>query len=172
MDGKLYSAIECEHVRPGKGGVFTRVRLKSLDTGAVLERTFKAAEKVKRAILDEKEVQYLYNADGLYYFMDNKTYEQTAVSAEILGDGLSYLKENENITIRLYKDQVFEVTLPTFVELKVIKTEPGMKGDTAGGGVTKAAILETKRETQVPLFVNEGDVLKIDTRTGEYVERV
>ncbi|MFC1735226.1 elongation factor P [Candidatus Hydrogenedentota bacterium] len=171
LDGKLVDIVEFQHVKPGKGGAFVRTKLKGLETGNVLDKTFRAGEKFERAILDDKKMEYLYSADGLYYFMDNTTFEQEPLSEEQLGDAREYLKENTEITVTTHNGAVVGVALPTFIELEVKETDPGFKGDTATGG-NKPAKVETGKTVQVPLFINIGDVIKIDTRTGEYMERV
>ncbi|NLN07168.1 MAG: elongation factor P [Firmicutes bacterium] len=171
VDGEVYTIVEFQHVKPGKGSAFVRTKLKNARTGAVTERTFRAGEKMERAIMDRREMQYLYNSGDEYYVMDNETYEQYALTKDQIGDGIKYLKENMNVTVLFYQDKIFGVELPNFVELVVVDTEPGIKGDTASGG-SKPAKLETGLVVQVPLFVNVGDTLRIDTRTGEYLERV
>ena len=171
VDGEVYTIVEFQHVKPGKGSAFVRTKLKNARTGAVTERTFLAGEKMERAIMDRREMQYLYNSGDEYYVMDNETYEQYALTKDQIGDGIKYLKENMNVTVLFYQDKIFGVELPNFVELVVVDTEPGIKGDTASGG-SKPAKLETGLVVQVPLFVNVGDTLRIDTRTGEYLERV
>ncbi|NLM52533.1 MAG: elongation factor P [Firmicutes bacterium] len=171
LDGEVYIIIDFQHVKPGKGSAFVRTKLKNAKTGATTERTFRAGEKVEQAMVDRREMQYLYNSGDEYYVMDNETYEQIALTKEQLGDNIKYLKENMNITVLMYHGKVFGVELPYFVELEVVDTEPGIKGDTASGG-SKPATLETGLVVQVPFFINAGDVLRIDTRTGEYIERV
>ena len=163
--------VEFLHVKPGKGAAFVRTKLKNIRTGATTERTFRAGEKVERAILDRREMQYLYNSGDDYFVMDNETYEQFSLTREQLGDNIKYLKENMNITVLFYQDKIFGVEMPNFVELVVAETEPGVRGDTASGG-SKPAKMETGLIVQVPFFINTGDVLRIDTRTGEYIERV
>lgn len=171
LDGEVYIIVDFQHVKPGKGSAFVRTKLKNAKTGATTERTFRAGEKVEQAMVDRREMQYLYNSGDEYYVMDNETYEQIALTKEQLGDNIKYLKENMNITVLMYHGKVFGVELPYFVELEVVDTEPGIKGDTASGG-SKPATLETGLVVQVPFFINAGDVLRIDTRTGEYIERV
>ncbi len=170
LDGAVYSVVEFLHVKPGKGAAFVRTKLKNVKTGAVLERTFRAGEKVARAHVELREMQYLYNTGDEYYFMDTNSYEQMALSAGVLGDATKYLKENMNIGLQLFQGQPIGVELPNFVELKVVETPPGFKGDTATGG-SKPATLETGAVVQVPFFVNEGDVIRVDTRTGLYLSR-
>ncbi|NLM46282.1 MAG: elongation factor P [Firmicutes bacterium] len=171
VDGEVYTIVEFQHVKPGKGSAFVRTKLKNARTGAVTERTFRAGEKMERAMMDRREMQYLYNSGDEYYVMDNETYEQYVLTRDQIGDGVKYLKENMNVTVLFYQDKVFGVELPNFVELVVVDTEPGIKGDTASGG-SKPAKLETGLVVQVPFFVNVGDTLRIDTRTGEYLERI
>jgi elongation factor P len=171
IDGKIFEIIDFQHVKPGKGGAFVRSKLKNFDTGAVIDRTFRAGEKFELAIMEKKTMQYLYNDGSEYYFMDNETYEQVPLSADFIGDDSKYLKEGTNVDVLVHNDKPLKVKPPISVELEVTKAEPGMKGDTATGG-TKPVTLETGLEVQVPLFINEGDILKIDTRTGSYVERV
>ncbi|NMB42032.1 MAG: elongation factor P [Firmicutes bacterium] len=171
LDGEVYTVVEFLHVKPGKGAAFVRSKLKNLRSGAVTENTFRAGEKVPRAILERKEMEYLYNTGEEYILMDTESYEQISLDREKLGDNLNYLTENMRFDILLYKDDIIGIELPNFVELKVAETDPGFKGDTAAGG-NKPAKLETGLVVQVPLFINEGDILKIDTRTGAYLERV
>lgn len=170
LDGEIFTVVEFLHVKPGKGAAFVRSKLKNIRTGAVVERTFRAGEKVPRAHLDRREMQYLYASGEQYTFMDLENYEQVVVTADQLGDGKWFLKENMNVYIVLHQGSIVGVDLPNTVELAVVETEPGFKGDTATGG-TKPAKLETGYTVQVPLFINQGDVLKIDTRTGEYIAR-
>lgn len=170
VDGEVYSVVDFQHVKPGKGSAFVRTKLKNVRTGAVIERTFRAGEKVNRAHLERKEMQYLYNEGDSYIFMDNETYDQISLSSDQLGDNAKYLKENMNIYVLIYNGELMGIDLPNFVELKVVSAEPGVRGDTATGA-TKAATLETGLVIQVPLFVEEGDIVRVDTRTGEYLER-
>ncbi|HAA89368.1 MAG: Elongation factor P [Thermoanaerobacterales bacterium 50_218] len=171
VDGEIYEVIDFQHVKPGKGAAFVRSKLKNLRTGAVIDRTFRAGEKVPRAHLDRREMQYLYRDGNSFVFMDNETYDQISLSEEQLGENVKFLKENMNIYLLTHEGQIIGVELPNFVELKVVDTEPGVRGDTAAGG-TKPATLETGLVVQVPLFVEAGDVIRVDTRTGEYLERV
>ena len=171
VDGTPYSIAEFQHVKPGKGGAFVRTKLKNLLTGGVVDKTFRAGEKVEKPDLEEKTLQYLYSEGSQYYFMENETYEQTFLTQEQLGDNKNFLQENVTVAILYYQGTPIGVELPIFVELEVTKTDPGIRGDTASGG-SKPATLETGTTIQVPLFVNEGDKVKIDTRTGEYIERV
>lgn len=170
MDGQVLQVIEFQHVKPGKGAAFVRTKLKNVITGAVTERTFNPTDKFENAIVERKEMQYLYNDGDLYYFMDMETFEQIPINKDKLGDSFKFVKENEMCKIVSYKGNVFAVEPPMFVVLEVTDTEPGFKGDTATG-TTKPATLETGAVIKVPLFVNTGDVLKVDTRTGEYLSR-
>ena len=171
MDGDVLQVVEFQHVKPGKGAAFVRTKLKNVITGAVTERTFSPTDKFPEAYIERKEMQYLYNDGELYYFMDNETYDQLPLNGDKLGDNFKFVKENMACRIISYKGNVFAVEPPMFVELEVTETEPGFKGDTATGA-SKSATLETGAEIKVPLFIEIGDVLKIDTRTGEYIERV
>lgn len=171
MDGAVYRIVEFQHVKPGKGSAFVRTKIKNVVTGAVLEKTFNPSEKFPAAEVEKKEMQYLYNDEDLYYFMDNETYEQIPLNKEQIGDSLKFLKENMNVKLLSVKGKVFSIELPINVELKVEYTEPGFAGNTATTS-GKPAKLENGYEVQVPMFVNTGDIVKIDTRTGEYVERV
>ena len=171
MDGQVFQVVEFQHVKPGKGAAFVRTKYKNVITGAVIERTFSPTDKFPEAFIERKEMQYLYNDGELYYFMDNETYDQLPLNGDKLGDNFRFVKENMACKVISYKGNVFAVEPPTFVELEVTETEPGFKGDTATGA-SKSATLETGAEVKVPLFIEIGDVLKIDTRTGEYMERV
>lgn len=170
MDGNVLQVVEFQHVKPGKGAAFVRTKLKNVITGAVVERTFSPTDKFENAYVERKDMQYLYNDGELYYFMDMETYDQLPINADKLGDDFRFVKENMMCRIVSYKGNVFGVGPPTFVELEVTDTEPGFKGDTATG-TTKPATLETGVVIKVPLFVNTGDILKVDTRTGEYLSR-
>ncbi len=170
IDGMVWQVVEFQHVKPGKGAAFVRTKMKNIQTGSVVERTFNAGEKVPTAQVERKPMQYLYEADGSYYFMDNETYDQIMLTKEQLGDALNFIKEEMEITVLFFKGTVIGVDIPNSVELKVVETEPGIRGDTATGA-QKPAKLETGYVVRVPLFVNEGDVLRIDTRTGAYLER-
>lgn len=170
MDGNVMQIIEFQHVKPGKGAAFVRTKLRNVITGAVIEKTFNPTDKYPTALVERKEMQYLYNDGELYYFMDMETYEQLPIDASKLGDNFKFVKEEMMCKIMSYKGTVFGVEPPMFVELKVTETEPGFKGDTATGA-SKPATLETGATIKVPLFVDIGDVLRIDTRTGEYLER-
>lgn len=171
LDGEVYQVVDFQHVKPGKGSAFVRSKLRNLRTGAIIDKTFNAGEKVPRAHLERREVQYLYNDGQSFYFMDMETFDQFSMEKEQLGDAVNYLKENMTIKILMYQGKSIGVELPNFVELKVVETPPGIKGDTASGG-TKPATLETGYVVQVPFFIEEGDVLQIDTRTGHYIKRV
>jgi len=171
MEGNVFRIVEFQHVKPGKGAAFVRTKLKNVITGAVLEKTFNPNDKYPEAEIEKKTMQYLYNDGDLYYFMDNETYEQMPLNKEQLGETLKFIKENMNVTILSYKGNVFAVEPPMFVELEVTYTEPGFSGNTTTTS-GKPATLENGYEISVPLFVNIGDKIKIDTRTGEYMERV
>ncbi|MGE5593208.1 MAG: elongation factor P [Betaproteobacteria bacterium] len=171
LDGEVYTVVDFQHVKPGKGSAFVRSRLKNVKTGYVIERTFRAGEKLPRAHIDYREMQYLYSSGDENYFMDTSTYEQLVLNNETLGDAKKYLKENMVIGVQMYEGSPIGVELPNFVELAVVDTDPGLRGDTATGG-SKPATLETGAVVQVPLFVNVGDVIRVDTRTGQYLERV
>ncbi len=171
IDGNIYQILEFQHVKPGKGAAFVRTKLKNIISGGVVEKTFRPTEKFENAHIDRKDMQYLYNDGDLYNFMDMETYDQIALNADVVGDALKFVKENETVKICSHKGNVFSVEPPLFVELAIIETEPGFKGDTAQGA-TKPATVETGAVVQVPLFCETGDVLKIDTRSGEYLSRV
>lgn len=171
LDGEPYTIIEFQHVKPGKGAAFVRTKIKSLRTGNVLDRTFRSSEKAEIPDLEEKTMQYLYAADKDRYFMDTTTYEQFSMSEDQLGDGIQYLKENMEIKVLYFKGSPINVDLPMFVELAIARTDPGVKGDTASGG-SKPATLETGAVVKVPLYMNEGEIIKVDTRTGTFIERV
>lgn len=171
LDGEPYIVVDAQHVKPGKGGAFCRTRLKNLKSGNLIERTFRVGEKLKVPNLEEKEVQFLYTSEGQYCFMDLKTYEQMFLREDQLGDSKNYLKENMNLKILYFNEDPIGIDLPIFVELAIVQTEPGIKGDTATGG-SKPAVLETGAVVKVPLYLNIGDVIKVDTRTGEFIERV
>ncbi|NLO98026.1 MAG: elongation factor P [Peptococcaceae bacterium] len=170
VDGDIYQVVEFQHVKPGKGSAFVRTKIKNLRTGAVIERKFNAGEKVAKARLDRREMQYLYKDGDQFVVMDNESYEQFTLNEAQIGDNVKWLKENMELAVLFYNNEVIGVDLPNTVELKVIETEPGVRGDTATGG-SKAAVVETGATVQVPFFVNVGDVLIIDTRTGTYVSR-
>ncbi len=170
-DGNVYQVVEFQHVKPGKGAAFVRTKMKNVMTGGVVERTFNPTEKVEPARIERKDMEYLYEDSGLYYFMDQETYDQIPLSQDQLGEALKFVMENMTVKIVSYKGNVFAVEPPTFVEMKVIATEPGVKGNTATN-VTKPATVESGAIITVPMFVNEGDTIRIDTRTGEYMERI
>jgi len=170
VDGEVFVVVDFQHVKPGKGSACVRSKLKNLRTGAVIERTFRAGEKIPRAHLEKREMQCLYREGDSFVFMDNETYDQISLSETQLGDKVMYLKENMNISLLTHDGNLIGIELPHAVELEVVATDPGIRGDTATGG-TKPATLETGLVIQVPLFVEVGDVIKVDTRTGEYLER-
>ncbi len=170
-EGDVYEILEFQHVKPGKGAAFVRTKIKNVVTGAVVEKTFRPTEKMPKAFIDRKDMQYLYQDGDLYNFMDVENYEQIALSASDVGDKLKFVKENEIVKILSYNGKIFGMEPPTFVELEITDTEPGFKGDTATGA-TKPATVETGAQVNVPLFINVGEVIKIDTRTGEYLGRV
>ena len=171
LEGNIYQIIEFQHVKPGKGAAFVRTKLKNIKSGGVVEKTFRPTEKGPQARIDRKDMQYLYADGDLYYFMDVETYDQIPLSKDDIGDALKFVKENEMCKICSHNGSVFAVEPPLFVELKIVDTEPGFKGDTATGA-TKPAVVETGATVYVPLFVEQDDVIKIDTRTGEYLSRV
>ena len=168
MDGKVMQIVELQHVKPGKGAAFVRVKMKNVITGAVTETTFNPNDKYPTAYIERKKMEYSYADGNLYYFMDMETYEMTPVDKDILDSSFRFVKENDTCTVLSYKGNVFSVEAPNFVELTVTKADPGVKGDTATN-VTKPATVETGAEIKVPLFINEGDRISIDTRTGEYL---
>ena len=171
LDGQLWTVVEFQHVKPGKGGAFVRTKLKNVRTGAVLDRTYRADEKLEQAIIDKREMQYLYRDGEQYVFMDNTTYDQIHVEQVALGDTKRFLKDGDTAVLQQYKSEIVGVDLPAAVELAVTDTEPGVQGDRVQGA-RKPATLETGLVVQVPLFVNPGDRVKIDTRSGEYLTRV
>ena len=170
MDGKVMQIVEFQHVKPGKGAAFVRVKMKNVMTGAVTETTFNPTAKYPTAFIERKKLEYSYNDGGIYYFMDMETYDMTAVNESELSDGFKFVKENEECTILSYNGNVFSVEPPNFVTLEITNTDPGFKGDTATN-VTKPATVETGAEIKVPLFINPGDRIRVDTRVGEYLER-
>ncbi len=170
IDGQVWVIVDFQHVKPGKGAAFVRTKMKNIMQGNVLEKTFNPTEKFENAHVEKKEMQYLYNDGELYHFMDNETYEQLPLNKDKVEDAMNYIKENMTVTIKFFKGEAFSVEPPNFVELQIAETEPGFKGDTATGG-NKPAILETGAKIMVPLFINEGDMIRVDTRTGEYMER-
>ncbi len=171
LDGNVFQIVEFQHVKPGKGAAFVRTKLKNVITGGVVEKTFRPTEKMPKAHIERKDYEYLYSDGDLFYFMDQESYEQMPLNSEQLGDSLKFVKENMVVKVLSYKGNVFGVEPPTFVELEVTETEPGFKGDTSTGA-TKPATLETGATIMVPLFVDQNDVIRVDTRTGDYMERV
>ena len=171
MEGNIYQIIEFQHVKPGKGAAFVRTKLKNIINGGVVEKSFRPTEKFPAARIERVDMQYLYNDGDLFYFMNTETYDQIALSKEAVGDALKFVKDNEMVKVCSHNGNVFAIEPPLFVELEVTETEPGLKGDTATGA-TKPAIVETGAQVMVPLFVEIGDKLKIDTRSGEYLSRV
>lgn len=171
LDGQIFQVVEFQHVKPGKGAAFVRTKLKNIITGANVERTFNPTDKMPKANIERKDMQYLYNDADLYYFMDVESYEQFPINKSSIGDALKFVKENLVVKILSHKGNVFGIEPPIFVELEITETEPGFKGDTSTGA-TKPAILETGAQVKVPLFINQGDVIRVDTRTGEYMDRV
>ena len=170
-DNGVYQIMEFQHVKPGKGAAFVRTKLKDIKNGGVKEVTFRPTEKFPQARIDRKDMQYLYTESDMHYFMDNGTYEQVGLTDDQVGDTLKFVKENENVSMLSHNGEVFSIEPPMFVELTITETEPGFKGNTATGA-TKPATVETGAQINVPLFVNEGDKIQIDTRTGEYLKRV
>ena len=171
FEGNVYQIVEFQHVKPGKGAAFVRTKLKNIINGGVVEKTFRPTEKCPQARIDRKDMQYLYSDGDLFNFMDTETYDQIALNGDTVRDALKFVKENEMVKICSYNGNVFAIEPPLFVELQITDTEPGFKGDTATGA-TKPAIVETGAKVMVPLFVENGEVIKIDTRTGEYLSRV
>jgi elongation factor P len=171
IDGNVVQVIEFQHVKPGKGAAFVRTKLKNVINGGVVEKTFRPTEKFPQARIDRVDMQYLYNDGDLYYFMNVETYDQIAINQETIGDSLKFVKENEMVKVCSYNGNVFAIEPPLFVELEITETEPGFAGNTAQGA-TKPATVETGAQVSVPLFVDQGDRIKIDTRTGEYLSRV
>ncbi|WP_026475861.1 elongation factor P [Alkaliphilus transvaalensis] len=170
MNGEPYVVLDFQHVKPGKGAAFVRTKHRNLKSGSIREETFNPSDKFPRAHIETKEMQYLYNDGELYHFMDNETYEQIPLTYDQVEDAIKFLKENDSATIKFYQGKAFQVDAPNFVELIITETEPGIKGDTASN-VTKTATVETGAVIHVPLFINEGDKVRIDTRTGEYMSR-
>ena len=169
-DGGVWTIVDFQHVKPGKGAAFVRTKIKNIMTGAVVERSFNPTDKMPKAIVETKDMEYLYNDGDLFYFMDPESYEQLPLTRDKVEDAIPFMKENTVATIRFFKGDAFSVEAPNFVELQVTDTEPGFKGDTASN-TTKPATVETGYTLQVPLFINTGDMLRIDTRTGEYMSR-
>ncbi len=171
IDGNLYFVTELNHVKPGKGSAFVRVRLKNIKTDAVLERTFRTADTLEEADLERRRMQYTYSSGNEYHFMDQSTFEDTVITKELLGDGVKYLQDNMEVETIIYKDQVIKAEVPTFIVAEVIESDPGLKGDSSKAGY-KPAKIDTGASVQVPLFITQGETIKVDTRTGVYVERV
>jgi len=170
LDGDIFTIIEFQHVKPGKGGAFVRTKLKNVKSGATLEKTFRAGEKMEQAILERKSMNYLYSSDGEHFFMDMESFDQVSLPASVLGDGARYLKENTEVQMLMHKENIIGADVPFFMELEVAETDPGVRGDTASGG-SKPATVETGAVVNVPLFINVGDRIKVDTRTNQYLER-
>jgi elongation factor P len=170
LDGQVYQIVEFQHVKPGKGGAFVRSKLRQLETGNVLERTFRAGEKMEQALVERKKMEYLYGSGDEYVFMDMQTYDQVSLPSPAVGDAARFLQDNLEVTVVTHRERVLGIELPTVIEAMVTQTDPGLRGDTATGG-SKPATIETGAVVQVPLFVNEGDRIRVDTRTGNYIER-
>jgi elongation factor P len=171
VDGNVYVVIDAQHVKPGKGAAFVRAKLRNMRNSNGQEKTFRGDEKIEQAYIEERKLQYQYNSGHLYHFMDSDNFEEIAISEDCMGDKKKFLKDNTEVMGYFYKDEALSVNLPNFIEFEIVHTEPGVKGDTAKSG-TKPAEIDTGANIQVPLFVNVGDIIKVDTRTGEYVERV
>jgi elongation factor P len=171
VDGDVYMIVDFQHVKPGKGAAFVRTKLKNLRNNNIQELTFRGEEKIEEAFIEEKKLQYQYSSSGMFHFMDQENYEDVSITEDSMADKAKFLKDNIEVTAFYYKDEVLFVNLPNFVEYKITSTEPGIKGDTAKSG-TKPATIDSGAQINVPLFVDEGDVIKVDTRTGSYVERV
>ena len=171
IEGSIFQVIEFQHVKPGKGAAFVRTKLKNIVSGGVVEKTFRPTEKLEEATIERKDMQYLYSDGDLYHFMDTETYELIMLNKDQLGDKINFLKEEMECTVMFFNGSIIGVDIPNSVELKVVETEPGIRGDTATGG-SKPAKMETGYIVSVPLFINEGEMLRIDTRTGAYIERV
>ena len=170
LDAAVYQVVEYQHHKPGKGGAIVRIKLKNLKTGSVVDRTLRPEEKVPLAEIEERKMQFLYRQEEMFHFMDTSNYEQISLRSNQLGSATNYLKEGDTISIQFHDEEPVDVVLPIFVELKVTKTDPGVRGDTASGG-SKPAMMETGMVIQVPLFIDVGDKLRVDTRSGTYVER-
>lgn len=170
LDGDIFMIVESQHYKPGKGGALVRTKLRNVKSDTVIDRTFRAGEMVEDIFVEEKKYQYLYRTEGHYHFMDSETYEQISLTEEKIGDTKRFLKENTGVTVSMYGGDILSITLPIFVNLKVTETEPGLRGDTVKAG-TKNAKLETDANIQVPLFINRGDAITVDTRTGKYIGR-
>lgn len=171
LDNQLYQVVEFQHIKMGRGSAQVRLKLRNVRSGSIVDRSFQATEKFQRVRLEHRTVQYLYSDNDLYHFMDTESFDQIALTKEQLGDAINYLKENNNLELLSYNDEPIGVEMPITVDLQVVHTEPGFRGDTATGG-TKPATVETGLVVQVPLFVNQGETIRVDTRTGEYLERV
>jgi len=171
INAQVFVSLACQHVKPGKGAAFVRVKLRNLKTGNVLERTFRGDEKAESAYVEERKLQFSYSSGDLYHFMDQQSFEEIVISKNILADKIKFLKDNLDVAAQFYKDEPLNINLPNFIVFEITDTEPGIRGDTAKGG-TKPAKIETGASIQVPLFVNKGDKIKLDTRTGSYVERI
>jgi elongation factor P len=170
LDGEIFAIVEFQHVKPGKGGAFVRTKLKNVKSGATLDKTFRAGEKMEQAILERRPMNYLYSTDGEHFFMDMESFDQVSLPTAVLGDGSRYLKENTEVQMLLHKEKIIGADVPFFMELEVAETDPGVRGDTASGG-SKPATLETGAVINVPLFINIGDRVKVDTRNNQYLER-
>ena len=171
IDGKIFKIVEFQHVKPGKGGAFVRTKLRRIDDGSVIDKTFRAGEKFRPVRTESRKMQYLYDSGDAAVFMDNRDYEQIEIATEVVGDSMQWLLPNAEVSVLFVDDRPSDVEVPSAVEMKVTTTEPGLKGDTASGGGNKAATLESGVTVQVPLFIEEGEVVRIDTRSGEYVSR-
>ncbi|MBL7071314.1 MAG: elongation factor P [Candidatus Omnitrophica bacterium] len=170
LDGQLYMIMEFQHHKPGKGGAVVRTKLRNVKAGSIVNRTFRAGDAVENVFVEEKKFQYLYADNGHYHFMDSESYEQISISEKVVGSAKNFLKENSEVSVTMYESDILDIKLPTFIDLKVAEAGPGSRGDTVKQG-TKNAMLETGATVQVPLFINSGDIIKIDTRTGGYVGR-
>jgi len=171
IDNKVYTVLECQHVKPGKGSAIARVKLREVKTGLVQEKTYRGEDKIEEAYIDERKLQYLYHGDKMFHFMDQENFEEVSFSADDLGEQIHFLKDSTEVTAYFFKGEILNINLPNFMAFKIIHTEPGMKGDTAKSG-TKPAEIETGYSIQVPLFIEPNDTIKVDTRTGTYIERV
>ena len=171
LNGQLYAVLDYQHVKPGKGAAFVRTKLRNIKSGGTLEKTFRGDEKLEEAFIEERRLQYLYRSDKIYHFMDQANFEQVSISEDILSQNAKFLKDNLQITAYSYNGEIINILLPTFIEVMITHAEPGLRGDTAKAA-TKLATVETGANVAVPLFVQEGDIIKLDTRSGEYVERV
>jgi elongation factor P len=170
LDGELYRIVEFQHVKPGKGGALYKTKIRNLRTGNMADKTFRSGEKINRPFVQTRKLEYLYSSGGMYYFMDESTYEEVVLGGDVVGEKGKFLKENTGVSVITASGSIIDVELPPAVDLAVSKTEPGLRGDTVSGAA-KPAVLETGLKLQVPLFVNEGDVVRVDTRTGEYLGR-